>query len=72
MTIGFEISNDDIEQTLQSITGEEPSAERIEYIADLIDVDETEKAAMYGNDLDQQTTYALENLREQILLILSK
>lgn len=70
MSFGFEVTNDDIEQTLESITGTKPTPERVEEVADLIDVDEVEKAAMYGNDLDTQTTYALENIREQILPIL--
>ena len=59
MNLAFQVSNEDIENALDC------TEEEAERVSSLLDYDAIEKAALYGDDMDKQTTYAYEEIQKQ-------
>lgn len=62
MNTGFEITVDDVATVLDRMGLVEDAEEYFEQI----DHDRVEAAALYGNDMDEQTAYAYDEIEIQI------
>ena len=69
MKLGFEITQEDVHTVL--IDNFEPliksDDKKIEQIFGELDFDSIEKCALYGDDLENQTDYAFQEIRKQIM-----
>ena len=66
MSLAWETTNTDVEQILTNLylpNGENDVAEVLEYL----DTDQVENAALCGADMGEQTDYAIEEIKNQIL-----
>lgn len=66
MSLAWETSNTDVEQALTNCglpNGENDVAEVMEYL----DTDAVECAAMYGDDMFEQTEFAIQDIEHQIM-----
>ena len=62
MSLAFEITEEDIQNVLTRNKAEgNPNA-----ILDLLDMAAIEKAALYGDDIDDQTEYAYQEIEKQL------
>lgn len=61
MSIAFEITPEDISSAISPTLNSELS----EYILEKLDPNEIEKAALNGDEIEEQTNYAYDNIREQ-------
>ena len=65
MSLAWETTDTDIEQALTNLylpNGENDVAEVFEYL----NLNEVENAALYGDDMFEQTDYAIEEIENQI------
>jgi len=66
MSRAFEITAEDVQNALRDyVTLTESQAEKLFDFA--LDCDAVEKAALYGDEMEEQTAFAYEEIREQIL-----
>lgn len=66
MTIAFDISEEDIIAAAKEHLGIDLSFDEAEGLMNKLDRSKIEEAALYGNDLETQTTYAVEAISEQL------
>lgn len=66
MSIAFEISEDDVIAAGRNHLNTEISFDEAEEILAKLDKHAIEKAALYGNDMNTQTVYAVEAIAEQM------
>ena len=69
MSLAWETTTDDIRVALSGMLGRgirDMTDAQIEYLSTKLDHEEIEKAALYGDNIEQQTEYAIEEIREQI------
>lgn len=65
----FEVTVEDVLNVLEDDLGRDVTEEQAEAMLDQLDDGAIEKAALYGDDMDTQTRYALEEIKRQILEI---
>lgn len=65
MGYAFEITTEDVLTVMQQL-GIEGGEEKAEEFFNELDTGAVEKAALYGDDMDEQTEYAYKEIREQI------
>jgi len=56
----FEVTPEDVQQVMNC------SEEEAEHYIDVLDMGAVEKAALYGDDIDEQTNYAYDEIRRQL------
>ena len=56
----FNVTYYDIQQVMNC------SEEEAEHYIDVLDMEAVEKAALYGDDIDEQTNYAYDEIRRQL------
>ena len=66
MTVAFDISEEDIIAAAKEHIGNDLSFIEAEALMDKLDRSRIEKAALYGNDLETQTAYAVEAIADQL------
>lgn len=67
MSLAFEITPEDVQTVFANHFGEHISEESAEEILDnYIHADDVESAALRGDDIDKQTNYAHDEIKEQI------
>jgi hypothetical protein len=66
MGMAFGISVDDVAAVLAKHGAVQASEDELNNLFDSIDGDRVEKAALYGNDMDEQTTYAHAEIAVQL------
>lgn len=72
MSLAFEITLEDVHTVIEDIEqAMTPFNEDAEVFAlgvlDKLDMDSVEKSALYGDDIDEQTSYALAEIKRQIV-----
>jgi hypothetical protein len=65
MSLAFEITTEDVQNVLNA-HGIPSTYEQAEEKLNALDTDAIEKAALYGDDLDLQTEYALQEVEKQL------
>ena len=65
MSYAWEVTDDDIRTALKNL-GVRATQANINRAADLLDYDAVEKAALYGDELDEQAEYALKEIMDQL------
>lgn len=65
MSNAWETTNDDVKIVLDR-HNVKVSEERLNEIGDMLNMDEIESAALYGDDMDEQTERAYEEIEKQL------
>jgi hypothetical protein len=68
-SLAFEITDNDIEEVLMDMYGYDAvkmDPTMVDEISSILDYDSIENAALYGNDMDEQTRYAYKEIEKQI------
>jgi len=65
MGFAFEITNEDISTAADQL-GVALTDTGADYFADQIDADEVEENALRGEDMDEQTQYAIQDIKDQL------
>lgn len=66
MGMAFGISVDDVSAVLAKMGRETSDESLLESLLGQLDTYKIEKAALYGNDIDEQTTYAYQEIETQL------
>ena len=65
-TFGFEVTSEDVAKVIGEREGKSCTEERARLILSWLDRNAIEDAALHGVDLDEQTTYAQEEIKRQL------
>lgn len=66
MSQAWETTPEDVNNVIRNRFGKVPNAAMIAKVHNDLDHAAIEKAALYGDDIDQQTTYAYDEIEKQI------
>lgn len=64
--MAFEVTADDVFVVL-SAAGVDTTLDACESVIDTLDLADVEQAALYGDDLDEQTEFAHQEIRDQLV-----
>lgn len=67
MTHAFPISDEDVMLTMNDLLGTPCDINRASDLLSQIDQQRVEEAALWGNDLEEQTNYAHQDIRDQLV-----
>ena len=67
MSIAWETTTEDVGAVFEDSFGIDPSYIKLDKVHDILDHDEIERCALYGDDIDDQLELAHKEIRRQLI-----